>query len=185
MLNLRNKNIRGSATQLAHLSPDELKKRFAKKKGDVLTRGLGDGAKGGLQPITLKMTAERSTVKTGDPFRLSVTTDRDAYLYCYLAGGKDATTMRIFPNPKTADPLVRANEAVPVPGGSGMAVKLPASADSVVCFAADTDPVLSVGQDNIGAGFEQQQRPVEALRTAIGSGAEAFFGESRLTLRKR
>ena len=187
VLNLRNKNIRGSATQLAHLSPDELKKRFAKKKGEVLTRGLGDGSKGGggLQPIALKMSSERSTVKAGDPFRLSVTTDRDAFLYCYLAGGKDTTTMRIFPNPKTTDPLVRANEAVPVPGGGSMAVKLPASADSVICFAADTDPALSVGQDNIGSGFEQQPRPVEALRTAIGSGAEAYFGESRLTLRKR
>ena len=186
VLNLRNKNIRGSATQLAHLSPEDLKKRFARKKGDVLTRGLGDtGKDGGLQPIALKMVGERSAFRPGDPLRLSVVSDRDAFLYCYLAGSKDTTTMRIFPNPKTSDPLVRAKEAVMVPGGGTMAVKIPAGADSVVCFASDTDPVLSVGQNNIGNGFEQQQKPLDAIRTAIGSGAEVYFGEGRLNLRKR
>ena len=93
--------------------------------------------------------------------------------------------MRIFPNPKATDPLVRANEATAVPGNGGMAVKATATSESVVCFASDADPALTAGQELVGRGFDPQHNSVELVRMAIGSGSDGYFGEGRYLLRKK
>lgn len=188
VLNLRNKNVKGSAIQLAHLTDAEMKERFAKKsrKGSK-TRAIGDSKYSALQPINVEFVTDTpsKTLRNGDPLSVTVKTSRDAYLYCYLTSANDASTMRIFPNPRTADPLVLANQTTTVPGDAGLAMKVDATSKSVACFASDTDPAMAAGQELVGRGFEMQQRHLENIRTAIGGSADAHFGEARFIIRKR
>lgn len=192
VVNLPNKNVKRSSKQLAFLSDDEMLKRFAaksnpKKPGTrVATRSINLADESSWKPIGVEFVRAGVDKKprTGEPLALSVKTNQDAYLYCYLTSDKDRSTMRIFPNPVNSDPWVGANQEVVVPGGGGLGIKVAASLDSVACFASDNDPALSLGRDGVG-GIEMQKRPLGMIRASIGSSADARFGEARFVLNRR
>ena len=193
VVNLPNKNVKGSAKQLANLSDGELRKRFEGKKkagssnAEVKTRSMGDTRYAALQPIAVDfvLDTKHKPFRNGDPLSVSVKTNRDAYLYCYVTSQKDGSTMRIFPNPRASDALVNANATTVVPGNSGLSIKVAPTSESVACFASDNDPALTAGVQRVGNGFEMQHRDLEDIRTAIGGTADASFGEARFVINRK
>jgi hypothetical protein len=138
---------------------------------------------GGYQPIAVAIKGAEAPLRPGDPLQLNVQTDRDAYVYCYLAGPGGRTTMRIFPNPQSPDAMVKANQSVPVPGEA--AIKVGTGPETVACFASDSDPILTAGRDAVGRGFEVEQTMLSTIRGVIGGTAQKSFGEQLVSLRKR
>jgi hypothetical protein len=192
VVNLPNKNAKRSSKQLAFLSDDEMLKKFASKSNPkqpgtkVATRSINLADESSWKPIGVEFVGSSVEKKprNGEPLTLSVKTNQDAYLYCYLTSDKDRSTMRIFPNPANSDPWVGANQEVVIPGGNGLGLKVAASLDSVACFASDNDPALSLGRDGIGA-IEMVKRPLGIIRASIGSSADTKFGEARFAINRR
>ncbi len=193
VVNLPNKNVKRSSKQLAHLSDSEMVAMFAKKQsktkandGKTLTRSINLADKDSWRPITVDFVADKQKKppRNGEPLGVSVTTSQDAYLYCYLTSQKDNATMRIFPNPRTPDPWVAANQPTLVPGDASLGIKVGNALESVACFASDSDPALTVGPEHVGS-VEMQNRSLEKVRGVIGSSADASFGEGRLVLNRR
>ncbi|MEI8155839.1 MAG: DUF4384 domain-containing protein [Burkholderiales bacterium] len=192
IVNLPNKNVKRSSKQLAFLSDDEILKKFAVKSipkqpgTKVATRSINLAEESSWRPIGVEFTGTSLAKKPriGDPLSLTVKTNQDAYLYCYLTSEKDRSTMRIFPNPVNSDPWVGANQEVVVPGDPSIGIKVTGTLDSVACFASDNDPALSVGRDHVGA-IEMQKRTLNMIRASIGTSADARFGEARFVINRR
>ena len=140
----------------------------------------GEGA---YQPIAVAIKGAEAPLRPGDPLQLNVQTDRDAYVYCYLAGPGGRTTMRIFPNPQATDAMVKANQSVPVPGEA--AIKVGTGPESVACFASDIDPTLTSARESLGRSFEMESTLLSTIRGVIGGTAQKSFGEQLVSLRKR
>jgi hypothetical protein len=138
---------------------------------------------GGYQPIAVAIKGAETPLRPGDPLQLNVQTDRDAYVYCYLAGAGGRTTMRIFPNPQSTDAMVKANQSVPVPGEA--AIKVGQGPESVACFASDSDPNLTAAREQLGRSFEVESTMLSTIRGVIGGAAQRSFGEQLVSLRKR
>jgi hypothetical protein len=140
----------------------------------------GDGP---YQPIAVAIKGAEAPLRPGDPLQLNVQTDRDAYVYCYLAGPGGRTTMRIFPNPQSTDAMVKANQSVPVPGEA--AIKVGTGPETVACFASDIDPTLTSARESLGRSFEMESTLLSTIRGVIGGTAQKSFGEQLVSLRKR
>ena len=162
-------------------------KRMPKQPGTkVATRSINLADESSWKPIGVEFLGTSPTKKPriGEPLSLTVKTNQDAYLYCYLTSDRDRSTMRIFPNPVNSDPWVAANQEVVVPGDPSLGIRVAGSLDSVACFASDNDPALSVGRDHVG-GIEMQKRPLDIIRASIGTSADARFGEARFVINRR
>jgi hypothetical protein len=193
VVNLPNKNVK-HLKQVAYLSDAELLEKFDKKQKKSkakdtkkpLTRSIDLADKDSWRPIAVDFVVDKQHkhLRNGEPLSVSVTTNQNAYLYCYLTSKKDNETMRIFPNPRVPDAWVGANQVTLVPGDASLGLKAANTLESVACFASDSDPALSVGQEHIGS-TEMQNRSLEKVRAAIGSSADASFGEGRMVLNRR
>lgn len=155
----------------------DAREKEREKDDDDAPRAVSVSIRGAEQPL-----------RPGEPLQLAVRTSEDAYLYCYLIAQGGRATMRIFPNPSINDAMVRANQAVAVPGEAGLAIKVgPASQpESVTCFASDADPMNAAGgRDAVGRAFEQESTPLATIRGTIGGAARKSFGETQVAIRKR
>jgi len=202
VVNMRNKNVRGVQMANAHLTETQMKQKFAERKKvalnvktasvapKVLTRSINPNARHedgtpGYEEIGLQLRGANGIFRPGEKLRVQVASDRDAYVYCYLTAS-DGSAMRVFPNPETPDPLVRKGDAVWVPGAGKISIPVgpKGKKESLACFAADLDPALAMGNDKLGPSLERTHLDIEAVRVAIGVGADKAFGESHVDIRK-
>jgi hypothetical protein len=179
------KTARDSGRDARDSGRDEAKGRDAEARG---RDAHDDDAAEPARPVSVSIRGAEQPLRPGEPLQLAVRTNHDAYLYCYLAGQGGRSTMRIFPNPTTTDPMVRANQAVAVPGEAGLAIKVgPASQqESVTCFASDADPAGGAsGRELVGRAFEVEATPLATIRAAINGSARKSYGETQVAIRKR
>lgn len=91
----------------------------------------------------------------GQPLQLAIAANKQAHLHCFIRDDK-RQFQRIFPNRFNRDTLVRAGEALHLPGQ--MRFQIVASprgiAEAVVCYGTDTDVIAKLPRRITGADFE-------------------------------
>ena len=187
ILNKKDKNAFAIKAPLAHLSEKELSQRYeTRSKVPVGLKSAAPGSPPPLSKIDVKMSAGGvKSWKPGDPMRVQVTTSKDAFVYCYLE--TDKSLMRIFPNPRSADPLVKAGQSVWVPNDGELSVALGTAKqkESVSCFASDSDPAMVAGPKPLGRAFEPHTSGLAEVRALVGGTAESAFGHATFQIPKK
>jgi serine/threonine protein kinase len=107
--------------------------------------------------------------KPGERVRLSVTTSRDAHVYCYL---QDETRriLRFYPNRFSKSALVRADAPLEIPGT--MRFEIVANtrnvAETVACFASERDVMAKLPTAVVGIDFASlQATSLDQVRSAF------------------
>ena len=107
--------------------------------------------------------------KRDQNYSVSIVTDRDAYMYCYLQDENDKIA-RVFPNRFAASALLKPGSVLQLPGHLpfGLVANSKGALETLACFAAPTDvasdlptavwgtdlePLAANGFDVIGAAF--------------------------------
>lgn len=134
------------------------------------------------EPIRLSISAEGAAYgfERGQVINLTVTPNRDAFVYCYLRDER-AAVQRFFPNRFARDALVRAAEPLQLPGK--MRFQLAASdkgvAESVACYAAPKEVFAALPATLKAPDFEPLPgASLDQIKTAYASAAGAAFGEA-------
>jgi len=95
-------------------------------------------------PLQVSMTTPkgpRPTYRVRESLAMTVTTSRDAYLYCYYEDA-NGTVARIFPNKFTPDSYVSANRPTAIPGKDaryGIVFDKPGASEEVLCLASERE----------------------------------------------
>lgn len=115
-------------------------------------------------PIRLSVVnpARSGRLSKGEAYSLTVTPNRDAYVYCYMQD-EDRKILRFFPNRFARDSLVKVNAPLVLPGA--MRFQLVANSkglpESVTCFATERDVLPLLPPSYSGSDFETL--PVRSL----------------------
>jgi len=119
--------------------------------------------------VTVTSTDRKRVFRAGEPIRVSVATNRDVHVTCYLQD-EDRKLVRFFPNRFQRDSLVRANQPLVLPGAGKyqLVANTKAQDEVVACFAAESDVLPHLPQEAAGREFEALP-----LKT-INQVAEAF-----------
>lgn len=95
-------------------------------------------------PLQVSMTTPKGvkpTYRVRESLAMTVTTSRDAYLYCYYSDAK-GTVARIFPNKFAPDSYVAANRPTAIPGKKsrfGIVFDKPGASEEVLCLASERE----------------------------------------------
>ena len=130
------------------------------------------------EPLALAVSAKKDKgqgFKRGEPISLTITSNRDAHVYCYL---QDETRriQRFFPNRFQKDTLVRAGAPLQLPGSGRyqLVANDKGVRETVACFAAEREIGGKVPGVVAGIDFEHLQvtslaRVKEAFAQAAGN----------------
>lgn len=114
----------------------------------------GQAAAGRLQLSMQSAGGERTFVR-GQPIQLNISANRQAHVYCYMRD-ESQHLQRIFPNRFSRDSLLRAGDALQLPGQ--MRFQIVASprglTEAVICYATERDVLSQVPSHISGADFE-------------------------------
>lgn len=142
--------------------------------------GAPAGAKAAAGPIKLAIVGSRpdGRYRRGEPLTISVRSDRDAYVYCFMRDDKNAV-QRFFPNRFTRDARVRADQPLEVPGR--MRFQLHASeqgvSETIACFAAPADVFTKLPDVLRAPDFEALPKlSLDDIRAAFAREAGAELG---------
>lgn len=134
------------------------------------------------QPIQLTITGsgKAGAHKRGELVTLSVKTDRDAYVYCFMHD-EYQRVQRFFPNRFTHDALIPAGRPLQLPGA--MRFQLVASEngkrESVACFATPQDALPSLPEVVRGTDFEPlPAKSLEQVQQAFAAGSGPGIGQA-------
>jgi curli biogenesis system outer membrane secretion channel CsgG len=95
-------------------------------------------------PLQVSMTTPKGphpTYRVRESLAMTVTTSRDAYLYCYYSDASGSVA-RIFPNKFTPDSYVTANHPMAIPGKDaryGIVFDKPGASEEVLCLASERE----------------------------------------------
>jgi len=95
-------------------------------------------------PLQVSMTTpkgSRPTYRVRESLAMTVTTSRDAYLYCYYSDA-NGTVARIFPNKFAPDSYVAANKPTAIPGKDaryGIVFDKPGASEEILCLASERE----------------------------------------------
>jgi peptidoglycan hydrolase-like protein with peptidoglycan-binding domain/curli biogenesis system outer membrane secretion channel CsgG len=95
-------------------------------------------------PLQVSMTTPKGrkpVYRVRESLAMTVTTSRDAYLYCYYSDA-NGTVARIFPNKFAPDSYVAANRPTAIPGksgGFGIIFDKPGATEEVLCLASERE----------------------------------------------
>ena len=107
----------------------------------------------GVANVTLSLLGD--SPKKDQNYSISIATDRDAYVYCYLQDENDKIA-RVFPNRFVSSALVKAGGAMQLPGQQpfGLVANSKGVLETFACFAAPADVTPNLGPAVWGVDLE-------------------------------
>lgn len=129
--------------------------------------------------MAIEVRAPQKTFAAGEPILLSVSTTREAFVYCFLED-EDRKIRRFFPNRFVSDPRVAAGKPLALPGAMPFALQMNdrGEAETVACFATQRDVLAQLPRNAAGADFDALAvRSLADIRGAFAAVTQNQFAE--------
>ena len=133
------------------------------------------------EPLRLAIQSRENphTLRRNQPFRLAITTTRDAHVYCYLRD-EHKKVQRIFPNRFDEHSIVKKTHPLDLPGnGRFQLLTSPRGVtEAIVCYATDRDVLALLPKSVAGRDFEDLPvASIEEVKQAFRSIVSDNFSE--------
>lgn len=137
--------------------------------------------------LELRTTARRTTFAAGEAYAITLRSDRDAYVYCYLFD-EAGRLARFWPNRFAKDAFVPAGGLLTVPGTMRFRFVMNRrnAEETLSCFAAPRDPGARLSAALLGTDFEPiAGASLAQLRAAFADAAGPALAQETLRVQAR
>jgi len=131
--------------------------------------------------------ANRTRYAVGEQVKLTLRTNRDAYVYCYIQDETSRIT-RFYTNRFTKDALLQGGRALDLPGGMRFQLVMNPKGvkETVSCFGAQRDVLLELPEAVVGSDFEPLKIvSMQQIRDAMNQATGGVFAQGTVQLEPR